>query len=222
VIDEIPTVFVVDDDPGVLRALTRLLRAAGHEVRAFRSPQDFLAMHDPAALGCVVLDLSMPGLNGLELQTALEASGCHRPIIFVSGHGDIPSSVRAMKAGAVDFLTKPVCADDLLAAVERAIRQDVLMRRSRAELQAIGDRLNTLTPREREVLQHVVTGQLNKQIAADLGTVEKTIKVHRSRMMEKMGVRSVADLVRLAERMGSTAVIEQGASPLRQDDAGTR
>jgi FixJ family two-component response regulator len=222
VTDENPTVFLVDDDPGVLRALTRLLRAAGRQVRAFGSAQDFLAAHDPAMPGCVVLDLSMPGLNGLELQTALEASGCRRPIVFVSGHGDVPSSVRAMKAGAVDFLTKPVSAEDLLAAVERAVRQDDLMRRSRAELQVIGERLKTLTPREREVLQHVVAGQLNKQIAADLGTVEKTIKVHRSRLMGKMGVRSVADLVRLAERMGIAAVIEQAASPIRGEDAQLR
>jgi len=222
VTDESPTVFLVDDDPGVLRALTRLLRAAGRQVRAFGSSQDFLAAHDPAMPGCVVLDLSMPGLSGLELQTALEESGCRRPIIFVSGHGDIPSSVRAMKAGAVDFLTKPVCAEDLLAAVERAIRQDDLMRRSRAELQVIGERLNTLTPREREVLQHVVAGQLNKQIAADLGTVEKTIKVHRSRVMGKMGVRSVADLVRLAERMGIAAVMEQADSPIPGEDAQLR
>jgi FixJ family two-component response regulator len=203
--DETPTVFLVDDDPSILRALTRLLRAAGHQVSAFRSPRDFLAQHDPAVPGCVVLDLAMPGLNGLELQTALAASGCQRPIIFVSGHGDVPSSVRAMKAGAIDFLTKPVSEENLLAAIERAIDRDRLMRQSRAELQAIGDRLNRLTPREREVLQHVVTGQLNKQIAADLGTVEKTVKVHRSRVMEKMGVRSLADLVRMAERIGLTA-----------------
>jgi FixJ family two-component response regulator len=204
--DETATVFLVDDDPSILRALTRLLRAGGHQVSAFRSPRDFLAQHDAAVPGCVVLDLAMPGLNGLELQTALAAAGCQRPIVFISGHGDIPSSVRAMKAGAVDFLTKPVSQEILLAAIERAIERDRLMRRATAELQAIGERLNTLTPREREVLQHVVAGQLNKQIAADLGTVEKTVKVHRSRVMEKMGVRSLADLVRMAERIGLTAI----------------
>jgi FixJ family two-component response regulator len=202
VIDETATVFLVDDDPSILRALTRLLRAGGHTVSAFRSPRDFLAQHDPAVPGCVVLDLAMPGLNGLELQTALAASGCQRPIVFVSGRGDVPSSVRAMKAGAVDFLTKPVSEEILLAAIRRAIDRDRLMRQARAERLAIGERLNTLTPREREVLQHVVSGQLNKQIAADLGTVEKTVKVHRSRVMEKMGVRSLADLVRMAERFG--------------------
>ena len=212
--DETPTVFVVDDDPSILRALTRLLRAGGHAVSAFRSPREFLAQHDPAVPGCVVLDLAMPGLNGLELQTALAASDCERPIIFVSGHGDVPSSVRAMKAGAVDFLTKPVSEEVLLAAIRRAIDRDRLMRRARAELQAIGERLNTLTPREREVLQHVVSGQLNKQIAADLGTVEKTVKVHRSRVMEKMGVRSLADLVRMAERIGvTTAAGQSGPRP---------
>ena len=200
------TVFLVDDDPSILRALTRLLRAGGHQVSAFRSPGDFLAQHDATVPGCVVLDLAMPGLNGLELQTALTAAGCQRPIVFISGHGDVPSSVRAMKAGAVDFLTKPVSEENLLAAIQRAMERDRLMRRARVELQAIGERLNRLTPREREVFQHVVAGQPNKQIAADLGTVEKTIKVHRSRVMEKMGVRSLADLVRMAERIGPAAI----------------
>lgn len=200
--DNTAIVYVVDDDPSILRALARLLRAGGHAVSAFRSPQDFLARHDAAVPGCIVLDLAMPGLNGLELQAALAATGCQRPIVFLSGHGDVPSSVRAMKAGAVDFLTKPVSEQDLLAAIGRAIESDRAMRRARAELRAIGERLDTLTPREREVLRHVVSGQLNKQIAADLGTVEKTVKVHRSRVMEKMGVRSLADLVRLTERIG--------------------
>jgi len=209
------TVYLVDDDPSILRALARLLRAGGHQVSAFRSPREFLAQHDAAAAGCVVLDLAMPGLNGLELQTALAAAGCQRPIVFLSGHGDVPSSVRAMKAGAVDFLTKPVSEQDLLAAIERAIERDRTMRRARAELQAIGERLNSLTPREREVLQHVVSGQLNKQIAADLGTVEKTVKVHRSRVMEKMGVRSLADLVRMAERVGIAAALRDQNSPDR-------
>ena len=206
--DEAATVFLVDDDPSILRALTRLLRAGGYQVSAFRSPRDFLAQHDAAVPGCVVLDLAMPGLNGLELQTALAAAGCQRPIVFISGHGDIPSSVRAMKAGAVDFLTKPVSEENLLAAIQRAIERDRLMRQVSAELQAIAERLNRLTPREREVLHHVVAGQLNKQIAADLGTVEKTVKVHRSRVMEKMGVRSLADLVRMAERIGLVTTTE--------------
>jgi FixJ family two-component response regulator len=203
--DETATVYLVDDEPSVLRAMSRLLRAAGHQVSAFRSPQAFLAGHDPTVPGCVVLDLAMPGLNGLELQMALSESGCQRPIIFVTGHGDVPSSVRAMKAGAVDFLTKPVSENDLLAALHRAIERDRLRRRVDTELHAFAERLKTLTPREREVLQHVVAGQLNKQIAAELGIVEKTIKVHRSRVMEKMGVRTVADLVRMTERIAATA-----------------
>lgn len=205
--------FLVDDDPSVLRALSRLLRAAGYGVRTFHSSQEFQADHDPAVSGCLVLDLAMPGLNGLELQEALAASGSQRPIVFVSGHGDVSSSVQAMKAGAVDFLTKPVSEENLLAAVGRAIARDRQMRQAWAELQAIGARLATLTPREREVLEHVVAGRLNKQIAADLGTVEKTIKVHRSRMMEKMGVRSLADLVRIAERSGFGQVEPPSPSP---------
>jgi FixJ family two-component response regulator len=204
---ETATVYLVDDDPSILRALARLLRAGGHQVNAFRSPREFLAQHDATAPGCIVLDLAMPDLNGLELQTALAAAGCQQPIIFLSGHGDVPSSVRAMKAGAVDFLTKPVSEADLQAAIQRAIEREQTMRRARAELLAFGERLNALTPREREVLRHVVSGQMNKQIAADLGTREKTVKVHRSRVMEKMGVRSLADLVRMAERVGTAAAL---------------
>jgi FixJ family two-component response regulator len=196
------TVFLVDDDPGVLKSLSRLLRAKGYDVRSCESPQDFLAHHDVSVPGCAVLDVSMPGLDGLALQQALTAGGSHRPVIFITGKGDIPTSVRAMKAGAIDFLTKPVNDKDLLAAIARAEEQDAKSRRAHAEQASIQARITTLTPREREVLTHVVAGRLNKQIAGDLGTVEKTIKVHRSRMMEKLGVRTVADLVRLAERAG--------------------
>jgi FixJ family two-component response regulator len=220
--DETATVFLVDDDLSILRALTRLLRVGGHQVSAFRSPRDFLAQHDAAVPGCVVLDLAMPGLNGLELQAALAAAGSHRPIVFISGHGDVPSSVRAMKAGAVDFLTKPVSQENLLAAIQRAIECDRVMRQTRAELQAIDERLNRLTPREREVFQHVVAGQLNKQIAVDLGTVEKTVKVHRSRVMEKMGVRSLADLVRIAERIGLATITAYSGSHPRPPNAPVR
>jgi FixJ family two-component response regulator len=197
-----PTVFVIDDDPSVLRALTRLLTAAGFPARAFASPAAFLEQHDPATPGCLVLDLALPGLDGLQLQQALTASGCARPIVFITGRGDIPTSVRAMKAGAVDFLTKPVDDEDLLAAVRNAVEMDRLARAAQAELDAFKQRLATLTPREREVLAHVVAGRLNKQIAADLGTVEKTIKVHRARVMEKMAAPSLAGLVRIAERLG--------------------
>lgn len=196
------TVFLVDDDAGVLKALSRLLRAKGYEVRSFTSPQEFLARHDAAAPGCAVLDVAMPGLDGLALQQALTAEGAHRPVIFITGKGDIPTSVRAMRAGAIDFLTKPVSDKDLLEAIAHAEEQDAKSRQIRAELASIQAKITTLTPREREVLTHVVAGRLNKQIAGDLGTVEKTIKVHRGRVMEKLGVRTVADLVRLAEKAG--------------------
>ena len=197
-----PTVLIVDDDPAVLKGLSRLLRSAGLAVATFSSPREFLDRHDPNVPGCVVLDVAMPGLNGLELQEGLIARGAEQPIIFLTGHGDIPMSVKAMKRGAVDFLTKPMNDDDLLKAVRVAIEKNSLQRRARAEVAEIQRRLATLTPREREVLEHVITGQLNKQTAADLGTVEKTIKVHRARVMEKMKVHSVAELVHLAGRAG--------------------
>jgi len=196
------TVYLVDDDPGVLKALSRLLRAGGYDVKPYSSPQLFLAEHDVAVAGCAVLDIAMPGLDGLELQRALSASaGSHRPVVFITGKGDIPTSVRAMKAGALDFLTKPVKDKDLFEAISRAEARDAESRRLHSELESIQAKIETLTPREREVLVHVVAGRLNKQIAGDLGTVEKTIKVHRSRMMEKLGIRTVADLVRMAEKL---------------------
>lgn len=197
------TVFIVDDDAGVVKGLARLLRANEYDVQTFTSPEEFLSRHDAALPGCALLDVSMPGIDGLELQRALSAAtGSHRPIVFLTGKGDVPTSVQAMKAGAVDFLTKPADDKAILAAIARAKREDDKARCDFAERAAIGRRVAALTPREREVLEHVVTGRLNKQIAGDLGTVEKTIKVHRSRMMAKMGVRTVADLVRLAERVG--------------------
>jgi FixJ family two-component response regulator len=198
-----PTVFVVDDDAAVLKGLSRLVRSAGLAVTTFSSPRDFLDRHDPNTPGCLVLDLAMPGLNGLELQQALVTRGHELAIIFLTGHGDIPMSVKAMKQGAVDFLTKPADDDDLLKAIRVALEKDRLQRQARAEVAEIQQRLATLTPREREVLQHVISGHLNKQTAAELGTVEKTIKVHRARVMEKMKVHSVAELVHLAERAGA-------------------
>ena len=196
------TVYLVDDDPGVLKALSRLLRSRGYEVKPYFSPQLFLEEHDVAVPGCAILDVSMPGLDGLELQRALTAAGgSHRPVVFVTGKGDIPTSVRAMKAGAIDFLTKPVKDKDLFEAVSRAEALDAESRRIHSELESMQAKFRTLTPREREVLTHVVAGRLNKQIAGDLGTAEKTIKVHRSRMMEKLGIRMVADLVRMAEKL---------------------
>jgi FixJ family two-component response regulator len=196
-----PTVFIVDDDPAVLKSLSRLLHSVQLTVVTSGSPQEFLEQHDPRAPGCLVLDVSMPGLNGLELQEALTTKDSAIPIIFLTGYGDVPTSVRAMKRGAFDFLTKPVNDDDLIKAVHAAFEKNRIARQSRDELEDIQERLATLTPREREVLTHVVSGQLNKQIAYDLGTVEKTIKVHRARVMEKMKVHSVAELVRLTERL---------------------
>lgn len=198
----VPAVFVVDDDPAVLKSLSRVMRAAGLNVAAFGSPREFLEQYDQSSPGCLVLDVAMPGLNGLELQSALAAKGSTIPIVFLTGHGDIPTSVQAMKGGAVDFLTKPVNDAELVDAIRIAIERDRILRQSRVELDDILQRLATLTPREREVLDHVVSGQLNKQIAGDLVIVESTVKVHRARVMEKLKVRSLAELVRLVERAG--------------------
>jgi FixJ family two-component response regulator len=197
-----PTVYVVDDEPAVLKALARLLRSAGFRPETFSSARDFIVQHQANAPGCLVLDMTMPGFTGLELQQWLTQTHDPLPVIFITGYGDVPTSVRAMKAGAVDFLTKPVDEQALLTAIENALRRDREARAARAGLASIHERLARLTPREREVLEHVVSGQLNKQIAADLGTVEKTIKVHRGRVMRKMEVESLAELVRLAEQAG--------------------
>jgi FixJ family two-component response regulator len=196
------TVFVVDDDPPILRALGRLLRGDGFEVRAFLSSQAFLEEHDPAIPGCALFDVSIDRMDGLELQQALITSGCERPVVFLTGQGDIPTSVRAMQAGAVNFLTKPVRAEDLIGAVRVAVERDGAARRAHAEVHAINQRMASLTSRESEVLHFVIAGRLNKQIAGDLGIAEKTIKVHRARMMEKMEVRSVAALVHLTDQAG--------------------
>jgi FixJ family two-component response regulator len=200
--DQMFTVFIVDDDPSVIKALSRLMRLKGYDARSFGSPQEFLAHHDAAVPGCAVFDVSMPGLDGLELQQALTAGGSHRPVIFITGKGDIPTSVRAMRAGAIDFLTKPLSNQNLLDAIARAEELDSKSRQAQADLAFIEAKITTLTPREREVLTHVVAGRLNKQIAYELGTVEKTIKFHRSAIMKKLGVRTIADLVRMAERAG--------------------
>jgi FixJ family two-component response regulator len=195
------TVYLVDDDPAVLKALSRLLRVGGYDVKPYSSPQIFLEEHDVAVPGCVVLDVSMPGLDGFELQRALAFVGSHRHVVFITGKGDVPTSVRAMKAGAIDFLTKPVKDEDLFDAISRAEDRDAHSRRLHSELASIQAKIGTLTPREREVLAHVVAGRMNKQIAGDLGTVEKTIKVHRSRMMQKLDVRTVPDLVRMVGKL---------------------
>jgi FixJ family two-component response regulator len=196
-----PTVLVVDDDPSVLRGLERLLRAAGYSVEGYASPRAFLERAPWDRPGCVVVDLRMPEVGGIELQEELGRRGCALPIVFLTGHGDVSSSVRAMKAGAIDFLTKPCDDADLIAAVERALARDAEGRAAREERRAIRARFEALTPREREVCLLVARGLLNKQIAAELGTAEKTVKVHRGRVMDKLGVESLAELVRLVVRL---------------------
>jgi FixJ family two-component response regulator len=196
------TVFLLDDEPGMLKALTRLLGAEGFTVRAFTSAKAFLEEYQPEALSCLVLDVAMPELNGLELQQRLTRAGILLPIVFLTGHGDIPMSVQAIKAGAVDFLTKPVKDADLLRTVRAALQRAAEQRELIIETALFRQRYSGLTPRERDVMAHVVAGELNKQVAYALGIGEHTIKVHRSRVMEKMGVASLADLVRAAERLG--------------------
>ena len=200
--DEPPLVYVVDDDPSVLRSLERLLRSAGYDVMAFNSALEFLALQHPDRPGCVILDVKMPELGGLELQEQMAGKGIPFPVIFITGHGTVPISVKAMKAGAIDFLQKPCVDCDLLATVAGAVAKDRQAKREQRELRKLRARLNTLTPREYEVFALVVTGLLNKQIAFDLGTTEKTIKVHRARVFEKVGAASLADLVRFAEKLG--------------------
>jgi FixJ family two-component response regulator len=197
-----PMVFIVDDDPSVRRSLARLIGSAGYAVEAFASAREFLARERYLGPCCLVLDVRMPGLTGLDLQEALAGAGRRMSIVFVTGHVDIPGSIRAMKRGAVDLLTKPVDGQDLLAAVQRALAKDLQDRTVEARLSSIQERVNTLTPRETEVFALVVTGMLNKQIAFELGISEKTVKVHRARVMEKMRTSSVAELVRLADRVG--------------------
>ncbi len=197
------TVFVVDDDASVRKSLARLMASAGYAVETFASAREFLDRgHHQDIPGCVVLDLRMPGLSGLDLQQELKAFTPPLPIIFITGHGDVPTSVRAMKDGAVDFLAKPVDDRDLLSVVAQAIARNVEARARHAELRELQRRAASLTPREREVMILVVRGWLNKQVAAELGTAEKTVKVQRARAIEKMGVESLADLVRAAEKLG--------------------
>ena len=199
---ERPTVFVVDDDAGVLRAIGRLLASHDYRAELYDGAERFLSAIDPATPGCVLLDLALPGFSGLELQEHLLASGDTHPIIFLTGYGSVQASVRAMKAGAMDFIEKPFEDTQLLATVERAIERDRNARALQREASLITERLASLTPREAEVFRHVIAGRLNKQIAAKLGTAEKTVKVHRARVMHKMSVRSVAELTRMADFMG--------------------
>jgi FixJ family two-component response regulator len=197
-----PMIFVVDDEPSVRRSLTRLLASAGYTVEAFASAKEFLGREPYAGPCCLVLDVRMPGLNGLDLQETLAATGRRMSIVFVTGHVDVPMSVRAMKRGAADLLTKPVDDKDLLAAIQRAVAKDVEDLGEEARVADVRKRVKLLTPRETEVFALVVTGMLNKQIASALGISEKTIKLHRARVMEKMRARSMAELVRLADRVG--------------------
>jgi FixJ family two-component response regulator len=196
------TVYIVDDDAGLRAALARLFKSAGFKSETFASAQELLNHSLPLAAGCIILDVQMPGLSGLDLQGELNARNIITPIIFLTGRGDIPKSVRAIKAGAVDFLTKPVDDDLLLKTVEAALERDQQLRAEAAEKDRIRHRLETLTPREYEVFALVIKGMLNKQIAGELGATEKTIKVHRGRVMEKMEVDSVAELVQAAITVG--------------------
>jgi FixJ family two-component response regulator len=195
-------VYLLDDEPAMVKALTRLLRAKQFDVRGFTSVRAFLESCRAKDTACLVLDVAMPELDGLELQQRLTRHGILIPIVFLTGHGDIPMSVRAIKGGATDFLTKPVEAGALVRAVRAALQVAETRHQTIAEIAALAARLASLTPREREVMRHVVAGQLNKQIAADLGTGEQNIKLHRAHIMRKMGVESLADLVRATERLG--------------------
>jgi len=196
------TVFVVDDDASVRKALGRLLASAGFDVEPYASAEEFLARPPFGGIGCIILDLQMPGLTGLDLQTRLAEAGQDIPVVFLTGRGDIPSSVEAMKMGAVDFLTKPVDEETLLDAIKNALVRHRRDREDRLATREARDRLASLTPREVDVMRHVIAGALNKQIAAHLGIAEKTVKVHRGRVMQKTGADSVADLVRLCALAG--------------------
>jgi len=207
----VPTVFIVDDDPQVLRALARLLRAHGFEPCTFESAEAFLAQRDAAVGGCLVLDVNLPGLDGLALQRRLADGGPALPIVFLTGHGDIPMSVRAVKAGAVDFLTKPVAGETLLAAVRTGLAQDALARQAQADSAALRGHYASLTEREREVLAALAAGKLNKQIAGDLGITLPTVKFHRARIMERMHARTVAELMHLFAMLERPPV--DGAGP---------
>ena len=196
------TVFVIDDDASVRKSLSRLLRSAGYTAETFSSAEEFLRREHFDGVGCILLDVRMPGLSGMDLQEKLNKADYPMPIVFITGHGDIPMTVEAMKKGAVDFLTKPFDDEGLLQALRAAIEKDRKGRVEYTEVHEIRRLIELLTPRENEILRYVVTGMLNKQIALELGIAEKTVKVHRGRVMEKLGVDSVAELVRLAEKAG--------------------
>lgn len=200
--EEQATVFVVDDDPSMRRSLESLLKSVGHDVRAFASAPDFMQAERPDAPGCLVLDVRLPGMSGLAFQQELAKAGVALPIIFVTGHADVPMSVRAMKAGAVEFLTKPFDDQVLIDSVHAAIERDRARRRDDAGIATLRARFESLTERERQVLGHVVSGRVNKRIADELGLSVVTVKVHRGQVMRKMQAKSVAELVRMADRIG--------------------
>ena len=200
--EAVPVVFVVDDDPSVCRAIKRLVESVGLRVELFGSAQEFLRSERPDAASCLVLDIRLPGRSGLDFQRELAEAGIHIAIVFITGHGDIPMTVRAMKAGAVEFLTKPFRDQDLLDAIQQGLERDRTRRAQEAEVATLRERFESLTPREREVLPWVASGLPNKQIADAVGASEATIKVHRSQLMRKMGAPSLADLVRMTEKMG--------------------
>jgi FixJ family two-component response regulator len=208
-----PIVFVIDDDPSVRKALGRLLKSAGFPVEVFATAEEFLQQPLPDVPACMILDVRMPGLSGLDLQRTLAERNVSLPIVFLTGHGDIPMTVRAMKAGAVDFLPKPVHVQDLLAAVRQAIARHAQVRQAETEVAEIRRRVTLLSPREREVMALIVQGMLNKQAGHRLGVTEKTIKVHRAQVMRKMQVDSLAELVRLAQRIGVPSAPSPPLSP---------
>ncbi|SPE59970.1 Nodulation protein W [Verrucomicrobia bacterium] len=204
-----PIVIVIDDDSSFRRSTERLINSAGFNVQSFAAAKDFLRAKRPDTPACVVLDVRMPGMSGLDLQKELATAGIEIPLIFITGHGDIPTSVRAIKAGAIEFLTKPFCEQSLLDAIQQAIQRDRAGRAQRGKLAALRDRYDLLTQREREVMSSVVSGLLNKQTAAKLGIAEKTIKFHRAHIMKKMEVRSLAELVQIAGYLETSTTISQ-------------
>lgn len=208
------TIFIVDDDVSVREGLTELVESLGLPVRAFASAQDFLAHIDQEAAGCLVLDVYMPGMTGLDVQRELKANGVHLPIIFLTGHGDIPMTVHALKSGAVHFLTKPVREQELMEVIRQALEVDRTARLQRTELQELRRRLESLTRRQRSVMSLVVSGYLNKQIAHELGTSERTVKLYRGQVMRKMAAQSLADLVKQAEKLGVRVEADLNSSML--------